>query len=268
MSSSGTSHHELPVALTIAGSDSGGGAGIQADLLTFAANGVFGTTAITCLTAQNPDGVSAIAAMEPAFVRAQAEQVAAFFKLRAVKTGMLYDRAIIAEVALFLGSRSELPVVVDPVMVSTSGAELLKPDAVAALRELLFPLAAVVTPNLDEVAVLTGSRPADAAAMERDALRLADEHRVPFLLKGGHLEGEALVDILAYPDGAVKRFTGARIPDVDTHGSGCTLAAAIAARLALGLELGDAVAAAHTYLRRSMAGSLRTGGRRFINHFP
>lgn len=259
---------ELPVAPTIAGSDSGGGAGMQADLLTFAANGVFGTTVITCLTAQNPDGVSAIAAMTPEFVRAQADQVAAFFKLRAVKTGMLYDSAIIAEVASFLESNPAIPVVVDPVMVATSGAELLKKDAVATMRDRLFPRAALVTPNLDEVAVLTGSRPADAAAMEKAALQLAGLHGVPFLLKGGHLEGEELVDILAMPGGAVARFNSRRITGVDTHGSGCTLSAAIAAQLAHGLALGDAVAAAHAYLGRSLAAALDVGGRKFINYFP
>jgi len=258
----------VTVALTIAGSDSGGGAGVQADLLTFAAHGVHGTSAITCLTAQNPDGVSAISAMTPAFVRAQAEQVAAFFSLQAVKTGMLYERAIIAEVASFLLSRSSVPAIVDPVMVSTSGAELLKPDAVAAMRSILFPCATLVTPNLDEVAILTGSRPADAAAMEQVAIQLAKEHGVSFLVKGGHLTGDSLVDVLAHPDGRVSRFTGARIAGVDTHGSGCTLSASIAAQLALGLDLDEAVAGAHAYLRDGIRSSLRIGGRQFINHFP
>lgn len=268
MPTAGSSEAELPVALTIAGSDSGGGAGVQADLLTFAANGVFGTTAITCLTAQNPDGVTAISGVEPAFVLKQAEQVAAFFDLGAVKTGMLYDRKIIAEVAAFLLARSTLPAVIDPVMVSTSGAELLKPDAVEAMRTMLFPCAAVVTPNLDEVTVLTGSRPADVAAMEQAAILLAGGHGVPFLVKGGHLTGGQLVDVLALPDGKITRLTGRRVDGVDTHGSGCTLSAAIAAHLALGLELGEAVAGAHAYVRDAIASALTVGGRKFINHFP
>jgi hydroxymethylpyrimidine/phosphomethylpyrimidine kinase len=259
---------ELPVALSIAGSDSGGGAGIQADLLTFAANGVFGTTAITCLTAQNPDGVTAVEATDPGMVRAQAEQVASFFDLRAVKTGMLYNIEIIEEVVSFLEVRPRLPAVVDPVMVSTSGAKLLKDDAIDALRTKLFPRAKVVTPNLDEAAVLSGTRATDVASMERVAMLLSLKHGVPFLVKGGHLPDETLVDVLAIPGGMALRFSGARIAGVDTHGSGCTLSAAIAAQLALGLRLEDAVAAAHNYLRGGIASSLLVGGRRFIKHLP
>ncbi|HUG10821.1 MAG TPA: bifunctional hydroxymethylpyrimidine kinase/phosphomethylpyrimidine kinase [Opitutaceae bacterium] len=259
---------QLQVALSIAGSDSGGGAGVQADLLTFAANGVFGTTAITCITAQNPDGVTAVSATDPGMVRAQAEQVASFFTVRAVKTGMLYNVEIIEEVAAFLESRPGLPAVVDPVMVSTSGAKLLKDDAIDALRSKLFPRAKVVTPNLDEAAVLSGTRATDVAAMERVAMRLSLKHGVPFLLKGGHLPDETLVDVLAIPGAPTLRFAGARITGVDSHGSGCTLSAAIAAHLALGRSLEEAVAAARDYLRRAMTGALTTGGRRFINHFP
>jgi len=259
---------ELPVALSIAGSDSGGGAGVQADLLTFAANGVFGTTAITCITAQNPGGVTAVSATDPGMVRAQAEQVASFFNLRAVKTGMLYDAAIIEEVAAFLEARPGLPVVVDPVMVSTSGAKLLKDEAIEALRERLFPRAKVVTPNLDEAAVLSGTRAYDVASMERVAILLSLKHGIPFLVKGGHLPDDTLVDVLAVPGGMALRFSGSRIEGVDTHGSGCTLSAAIAAHLALGRSLEEAVAAGRDYLRLAIESSLATGGRRFINHLP
>ena len=140
---------ELPVALTIAGSDSGAGAGIQADLLTFAAHGVFGTTAITCLTAQNPDGVSAIEALPAPFVLEQILQVHRFFRIRALKTGMLHSAAIVTAVADFLRAKPGIPAVIDPVMVATSGAGLLRPDALAAVRENLLPRAALVTPNLD-----------------------------------------------------------------------------------------------------------------------
>jgi hydroxymethylpyrimidine/phosphomethylpyrimidine kinase len=257
---------ELPVALSIAGSDSGGGAGIQADLLTFAANGVFGTTAITCLTAQNPDGVTAVEATDPGMVRAQAEQVASFFDVRAMKTGMLYNVAIIEEVVSFLEARPKLPAVIDPVMVATSGAKLLRDDAIEALRTKLFPRAKVVTPNLDEAAVLSGTRATDVASMERVAMLLSLKHGVPFLVKGGHLPDENLVDILAVPGGMALRFSGSRIGGVDTHGSGCTLSAAIAAHLALGRSLEEAVAAARDYLRRAMTASLEVGGRRFIKH--
>jgi len=259
---------ELPVALTIAGSDSGAGAGVQADLLTFAANGVFGTTAVTCLTAQNPDGVTGVVAVDAGMVRAQAEQVAGFFKLRAAKTGMLYDASIIDEVASFFESRPALPVVVDPVMVSTSGARLLKEDAIASLREKLIPRARVVTPNLDEAAVLIGERPSNADAVERVAIRLSLKHGVPFLVKGGHLHGDSVVDVLAVPGARAVRFTGERIPGVDTHGSGCTLSAAIAAHLALGMSLEDAVAAGRAYLRDGIASAISASGRRFISHFP
>lgn len=258
--------NELPVALAIAGSDSGGGAGVQADLLTFAANGVFGTTAITCLTAQNPDGVSGVSAVAPEFVAEQAGQVFRFFAVRAVKTGMLFNAEIIAAVAALLRGRRQVPAVVDPVMVATSGAALLQPEAVAAVREQLLPLAALVTPNLDEAAVLLGHRLADEAAMVGEALELARRFGVPFLLKGGHLGGDRLADVLARPDGATACWTGRRIEGVDTHGSGCTLSSAIAAHLAQGKPLAEAVEAGRDYLRRGMERGVAAGGRRFIAH--
>lgn len=257
---------DLPVALSIAGSDSGGGAGVQADLLTFAANGVFGTTAITCLTAQNPDGVSGVVAIEPHFVAEQARQVLRFFDVRAVKTGMLFNALIIAAVAELLRERRGIPVVVDPVMVATSGAVLLQPEAVAAVGEKLFPLAALVTPNLDEAAVLLGRRPGDEAEMRVAALELTQRFGVPFLLKGGHLGGDELVDVLALPGGHTERWVGARIPGVDTHGSGCTLSSAIAAQLALGRPLVAAVAVGREYLRRGLERGAALGGRKFIAH--
>jgi hydroxymethylpyrimidine/phosphomethylpyrimidine kinase len=257
---------DLPVALTIAGSDSGGGAGVQADLLTFAAHGVFGTSAITCLTAQNPDGVTAVVALDPAFVTEQAQQVLRFFDVRVVKTGMLFSAAIVAAVAAVLRERRGLPAVIDPVMVATSGAALLQPAAVAAVREQLLPLAALVTPNLDEAAVLLGRRPANDAEMRAAAAELAQMFGVPFLLKGGHLTGDELVDWLAWPEGRTERFVGHRIPEVDTHGSGCTLASAIAAQLALGRPLAEAVADGRGYLRRGLQRPLSLRGRRFIAH--
>lgn len=258
--------NELPVALSIAGSDSGGGAGVQADLLTFAANGVFGTTAITCLTAQNPDGVSGVVALEPEFVAEQARQVFRFFAVRAVKTGMLFNAPIIAAVAGLLREHREIPVVVDPVMVATSGAALLQPEAVAAVSAQLLPLAALVTPNLDEAAVLLGRRPGDEAEMRAGALELAKRFGVPFLLKGGHLRGNELVDVLATPDGGLSRWACLRIEGVDTHGSGCTLSSAIAAQLALGRALPEAVAAGRDYLRRGLERGAAVGGRTFIAH--
>ncbi len=260
--------NEQPVALTIAGSDSGGGAGIQADLLTFAAHDVFGTTAITCLTAQNPDGVTAVEALPAAFVREQIAQVHRYFHLGALKTGMLYSAEIIAVVADFLRGQRAIPAVIDPVMIATSGAALLQADALAALRDRLLPLAAVVTPNLDEVAALLGERPETPAAMAAAGRSLARTHGVPFLVKGGHLAGDDLTDVLATPDGAIQTFAGPRIAGVDTHGSGCTLSAAIAANLAKGFPLQAAVVAARAYLQRCMQPGLALGGRRFIKHLP
>ncbi len=258
---------DMPVALSIAGSDSGGGAGIQADLLTFAANGVFGTTVITCLTAQNPDGVSAIEVLPAPFVREQLEQVRRWFRLGAVKTGMLYSADIIATVAAFLGEHPHIPAVVDPVMVASSGAVLLHESAIGMMRERLLPRAALVTPNLDEAAVLLGARPATAADMEQAAAELAARIGAPVLLKGGHLpDTEEVADVLARPGGAVSAFTARRIDGVNTHGSGCTLASAIAAHLARGRELAAAIGEALAYLRRGLAQPLFLNGRPFIRH--
>lgn len=258
---------DMPVALSIAGSDSGGGAGIQADLLTFAANGVFGTTAITCLTAQNPDGVTGIEAMPADFVRQQIEQVHRYFTIGAIKTGMLFNDEIVGAVSGFLEDHPDIPVVVDPVMVATSGAVLLHEKAISALQLKLLPRAAVLTPNLDEAAVLLGSRANTAEGMKKDALRLASTVGVPVLLKGGHLEGTPdVVDVLAFPDGTIREFSAKRIENVDTHGSGCTLSSAIAARLALKDNLVQAVGEALGYLRGGMRQPLQLNGRAFIQH--
>jgi hydroxymethylpyrimidine/phosphomethylpyrimidine kinase len=259
---------DLPVALTIAGSDSGAGAGIQADLLTFAAHGVFGTTAITCLTAQNPAGVTAIEALPPSFVSEQIHQVHRFFRIGALKTGMLHSAAIVSAVADFLRAQRQIPAVVDPVMVATSGAVLLDPGALAAVREKLLPLAVLVTPNLDEVAVLLGEKPTTATAMVSAAQQLAKTYGAAFLVKGGHMSGDELTDVLARPTGETRMYTSLRVQGVDTHGSGCTLSAAIAANLAKKMTLDDAVEAARGYLLSALERSLSVGGRHFINHQP
>ncbi len=259
---------DRPVVLTIAGSDSGAGAGIQADLLTFAAHEVFGTTAVTCLTAQNPDGVTAIEALPAAFVAEEIAQIDRYYTVRALKTGMLYSAAIIGVVADFLRTHRQIPAVIDPVMVATSGAVLLRPEALAAVRDQLLPLATLVTPNLDEVGVLLGEKPTTAAEMSCAGSKLTRRYGVPFLVKGGHLPGGDLTDVLVTPDGEIRTYASNRLDGVDTHGSGCTLSAAIAANLALGLDLNRAVAAARTYLRRGLEQSLTVGGRHFINHRP
>lgn len=276
---------ELAVALTIAGSDSGGGAGTQADLLTFAALGVFGTTAISALTAQNPDGVSGVRAVPADFVREQAEQVAKFFKIRAAKTGMLANAEIIGAAADFFEKNPEIRIVADPVMIATSGAKLLAPDAIGALRERLLPLAALVTPNLDEAEVLLGEKIAwrENAAASHDeicatAARLAETLGVPALLKGGHARGDEISDVLAFPRTLVaqtRMFTHPRISETDTHGSGCTLSAAIAAEIAKfstdGADfsanaLAECVARAEAFLHEAIAAPIRVSGRNFIAH--
>ena len=258
---------DLPVALSIAGSDSGGGAGIQADLLTFKANGVFGTTAVTCLTAQNPNGVSAIEALPAPFVREQIEQVHRYFGLGAIKTGMLYNREIITAVSNFLTARPEIPAVVDPVMVATSGAVLLHQSAIEALQSELLSQAALITPNLDEAGVLLGKTPASVEAMREAAVQLAVRFNAPVLLKGGHLEdSKDLTDILAMPDGTLSEFTGKRVDATNTHGSGCTLSSAIAANLARKRALTEAIGDALTYLRRGLSQPLFLNGQPFIQH--
>ncbi|MEY3000352.1 MAG: hypothetical protein RL648_566 [Verrucomicrobiota bacterium] len=259
--------NETPVVLSVAGSDSGGGAGIQADLLTITANGAFGTTAITCLTAQNPDGVSAIEAMPAAFVREQMEQVDRYFNVRVLKTGMLFSSEIIEVVAAFIAARPALKAVVDPVMVATSGAVLLQTEAIEALRTQLLPKAHLVTPNLDEAAVLLGSRPRDVDEMGAAARALATSLQTAVLLKGGHLEaGDELVDILAHPDGRLHSFKNPRLRQLHTHGSGCTLASAIAARMACGSPIEMAIREALTYLHHGMRAPLVLNGKAFIRH--
>jgi len=258
--------HELPVALTIATSDSGAGAGVQADLLTFAARRVFGTTVFVALTAQNPDGVSDIATLEADFIRSQFAQVADYFDVGAIKLGMLFNAEIIEVVADLLAAKPSIPVVLDPVMVATSGAVLLQPDAVASLRTRLLPRATVITPNLDEMGVLRGEVPTTVEAMEEAGKALATESGAAVVVKGGHLDATTLTDLLVMPDGTVERFTHPRIPGVNTHGSGCTLSSAIAAELAKGRPLNEAVAAALNYLHGALTSPLRVAGEAFIGH--
>lgn len=240
-----------PVVLTIAGSDSGGGAGIQADLKTFEALGVFGTTAITCVTAQNPDAVTGIEALSTVLVKRQIRSVTEGFPVAAIKTGMLYSASIIRAVARMLEDLPGIPVVVDPVMVATSGARLLREDAMMALRTRLLPLATVVTPNLHELEILAGTRIRTLAALESAALAVAARYRIACAAKGGHLEGKNVVDVLAVGE-RLWRFPGPRIRVRQTHGTGCTFSAALAAGLSRGLTLKKAMSEA----KRFVAGAL------------
>lgn len=260
----------ISVALTIAGSDSGGGAGIQADLKTFSALGVFGTSAITALTAQNTLGVSAVHAPPPDVVAAQIEAVLSDFRVGAAKTGMLFSAAIIKAVAAALDVAPDLPLVVDPVMIATSGDALIEPDAVAAMVARLFPRATLVTPNLAEAAALTGARIADDLdAMERqgEAIRAMGARAV--LMKGGHSAGPEAIDLLVSAEGS-RLFAAPRVETRHTHGTGCTLSAAIAAGLAKGQGLEEAIAAAKTYLTAALGAGRDLGlghGSGPVHHF-
>jgi hydroxymethylpyrimidine/phosphomethylpyrimidine kinase len=256
------------IALTIAGSDSGGGAGIQADLKTFTRFGVFGTSAITAVTAQNTLGVRAWERVSPALVRAQIDAVAEDLRPGAIKSGMLGDAEVVRAVAEAVRAHALRPYVLDPVMVATSGDPLLEPDAVSAIVGELFPLATLVTPNLDEVAILTGERPADVAAMERAARELVTKRGArAALVKGGHLAGSELVDVL-FDGRTVRRFTHERVDTTSTHGTGCTLSAAIAAGLALRVPLDGAVELGLEYVRRAIVSAPALGsGHGPLNHF-
>jgi len=241
-----------PITLTIAGSDSGGGAGIQADLKTFAAHDCFGTSVLTAITAQNTLGVRAVHPVPLEVIRAQIDALAEDLRPAAVKTGMLATREVVACVVDGLAALGAPHLVVDPVMVATSGDRLLDADAIATVRDRLLPLATVITPNLDEAELLTGLAVRTPEAMITAGRALVEMGARAALVKGGHLEGETLVDVLVRADG-VERYAHARRRTTATHGTGCTLSAAICANLALGLDLEPAVRAALDYLQRAMA---------------
>ena len=242
----------IPIALTIAGSDSSGGAGIQADLKTFSAFGVYGASAITALTAQNTRGVAAVEPVAAPFVVAQIEAVLGDLDVGAIKTGMLANAEIVEAVARCLSAAARLPVVVDPVMVATSGDVLLAEDAIEAVKQQLIPLASLVTPNLPEAARLLGAKEAaDEAQAIEQARALHGLGCAAVLLKGGHGAGATAVDILC--DGAgIERFARPRIDTPHTHGTGCTLSAAIAALLAQGVMLREAVGRAKAFVWQAM----------------
>ncbi|HEX2843030.1 bifunctional hydroxymethylpyrimidine kinase/phosphomethylpyrimidine kinase [Hyphomicrobium sp.] len=236
------------IALTIAGSDSSGGAGIQADLKTFTALGVYGASVITAITAQNTMGVQGVLTLPPDIIAAQMTSIASDLSVGAIKTGMLGDRATVETVANGLREFAGVPLVIDPVMVATSGDVLLAPDAIDAVRTRLFPLADVVTPNLREAARLLEAPVASSLdEMERQAEHLLALGAKAVLIKGGHGDGPEAIDILASKDG-FRRFSAPRIATRHTHGTGCTMAAAIAARLAEKDTLVAAVAAAKQYV--------------------
>ena len=256
-----------PVVLTVAGSDSGGGAGIQADLKTFHQWGVYGASAVTAVTAQNTLGVQKVHAVPPSIVAAQIASVADDFSVRAVKTGMLANAETVRAVAAALRERNPSDYVLDPVVVATSGDRLLDPDAVAVVMDELVPLATLVTPNWPEAAVLTGVEDRSPAGMEQAARILAEAGADAVLVKGGHAGGDDVVDV--FWDGRSSRvLRGPRIRTRHTHGTGCALSAAVAAGVALGRPLAEAVEAAVAWVRRAIAEAPGLGaGHGPINHF-
>ena len=256
----------VPKALTIAGSDSGGGAGIQADLKTFSAFRVFGMSVLTAVTAQNSVGVQGVFNLPPEFVGRQLDSVLSDFGADAVKIGMLSTAPIIAEVAGRLRALAQGHVVLDPVMIAKSGDSLLEPDARAALVKEMLPLATVVTPNLHEAGALAGMAVATEPDMEEAARRILALGPRYVLVKGGHLE-EAATDIL-WNGREFTRFTAARLPSTSTHGTGCTFSAAIAAGLARRQPLGDAIREAKAYVTAAIREGFRPGrGVGALRHF-
>jgi len=256
----------VPKALTIAGSDSGGGAGIQADLKTFSAFRVFGMSVLTAVTAQNSVGVQGVFNLPPEFVGRQLDSVLSDFGADAVKIGMLSTAPIIAEVAGRLRALAQWHVVLDPVMIAKSGDSLLEPDARAALVKEMLPLATVVTPNLHEAGALAGMAVATEPDMEEAARRILALGPRYVLVKGGHLE-EAATDIL-WNGREFTRFTAARLPSTSTHGTGCTFSAAIAAGLARRQPLGDAIREAKAYVTAAIREGFRPGrGVGALRHF-
>jgi hydroxymethylpyrimidine/phosphomethylpyrimidine kinase len=259
-----------PIAVTLAGSDSGGGAGIQADLKTFSALGVYGASVITALTAQNTKGVTAIHDVPAEFVAAQIDAVFSDLDVSAVKIGMVSQRGVIETIAEGLARWRQSRVVLDPVMIATSGDKLLAPDAVDVLRRVLMPLALVVTPNLPEAAALLDAPVAHTErAMREQGERLLALGARAVLLKGGHADGAESVDLLVEPT-AFTRLAADRIATANTHGTGCTLSSAIAAGLAKGQDLETAVRGAKTFITAAIAaaGRLDVGhGHGPVHHF-
>lgn len=238
--------------LIVAGSDSGGGAGIQADIKAVTAMNAFAATAVTALTAQNTEGVHGVVPVEPAFIAKQIEVVLTDIGADALKTGMLHGADVVEVAASAFGKHAAgVPLVVDPVMVAKGGHRLLQAKAEAALRDTLLPLATLLTPNLPEAEVLVGFPVRDEADMRRAAERLVTLGPKAVLMKGGHLEGDIVVDLLLH-DGKFERFEDRRIHSRSTHGTGCTLASAIAAGLAQKMSLVDAVVRARRYVRAAI----------------
>ncbi|MBK1695859.1 bifunctional hydroxymethylpyrimidine kinase/phosphomethylpyrimidine kinase [Rhodovibrio salinarum] len=252
--------------LIVAGSDSGGGAGIQADIKTVTALGGYAMTAITALTAQTTEGLYGVEGVDPAFIQQQMRVTLDDLGADCIKTGMLHSIEVIEAVAEVLAEVPDIPVVVDPVMVAQSGANLLEPDAVRSLLRSLLPHATLLTPNLPEAERLTGMEVSDIDAAQHTAHALLTLGVPAALVKGGHLTGDALIDLLA-TEAELEHFTDPRIPTDQTHGTGCTLASAVATGLAQGHDLRSAVVRARAYLRGALAHAPGVGrGQGPVNH--
>ena len=258
---------QTPVALTIAGSDSSAGAGIQADLKTFSALGVYGLTAVTCVVAETPGRVSKIEPVSGALVREQIEVLLRSFPIAAIKTGLLFSAEIIREIANVLREDGSRPLVIDPVMVATSGDPLLQDDAIGIYERELFPSAALITPNLDEAARLIGKPIGDLQAMREAGEALANKYGVSVLLKGGHLAGDQATDLLCL-NGNVIEFSAPFSRGVATHGTGCTYSAAITAGLATGLPVEEAVRRAKNFVSAAIAQHHVWNDIYALNHSP
>jgi hydroxymethylpyrimidine/phosphomethylpyrimidine kinase len=265
---------ESPVALTIAGSDSSAGAGIQADLKTFSSLGIYGVTAVTCVVAEIPGKVSRIEPLSAEIVREQIEVLANNFPVRAIKTGLLCSAEIVSAVAksiVDLKSAERIPLVLDPVIVATSGDPLLESNAIDVYEKELFPLATLITPNLMEAEKFSGETVRDPKSMRKVGTALKNKFRAPILLKGGHLAGDHAVDLLFVGEKVVE-FSSPFVRDVATHGSGCTYSAAITAGLAAGLSLESAIGRAKKFVSTAIAGRLRwtKSGKNLdaLNHSP
>jgi hydroxymethylpyrimidine/phosphomethylpyrimidine kinase len=257
----------MHTALTIAGSDSGGGAGIQADLKTFAAHGVFGTSAITAVTAQNTRGVTSWIALPPAMVRAQIDAVISDIGADAVKIGMLANAELVTTVAAAIGALNLRHVVLDPVMVAKGGNALLEPSAVDAIRTTLVPLAHVVTPNAPEAEILAGMPVRSMADVLEAGRRIHEMGASVVLIKGGHIEGAESIDVAFTADESFE-LRGPRINSSSTHGTGCTLSSAIAANLALGMPIREALQRAREYVEGAIRHAPGLGGGHGpLNHF-
>lgn len=252
------------VTLTIAGSDSSAGAGLQADLKTFQHFESYGLTAVTCVVAETPETVLSVHPVPPTVLQQQLRLLLESYPVAAIKTGMLFSKAHVVAVSEILASYPGIPLVVDPVMVASTGDPLLKEDAVDAYRHRLLPIATLITPNLDEAEVLTGATIRDEASVEAAARKLFSDLGAAVLLKGGHLDTPDCGDLL-HREGESRWFRSPRIDTPASHGTGCTLSAAITANLALGHELAEAVDRAKQYLNQTLSHSLTLGRLHHLN---